>query len=60
MVTMLSPRTKLLIRGRRDAIRTAQTAPTPVSDRGIPTIDLVLLTVSLTLLIAVFTLGIRI
>jgi hypothetical protein len=35
-------------------------APTPVVGQGIPTIDLVLLTVSLTLLIAVFTLGIRI
>ena len=60
MATMHSTRTALLARSRRDVIRATKTAPTPVVDRSIPTIDLVLLTVSLTLLIAVFTFGIRI
>jgi hypothetical protein len=35
-------------------------APTPMVGQGIPTIDLVLLTFSLILLISVFTFGIRI
>jgi hypothetical protein len=60
MANMLSPRTRLLARGKRDAIRAPKISPAPVVDHSIPTIDLVLLTVSLTLLIAVFTLGIRI
>lgn len=60
MATMHPSRTALLDRSRRDVIRAAKTAPTPAADRSIPTIDLVLLTLSLTLLIAVFTLGIRI
>lgn len=57
---MLTPRPTLAPRLRHDAKSSPKMAPTPVVGPGIPTIDLVLLTVSLTLLIAVFTFGIRI
>ena len=60
MSTMFNSPTKLTAGRRRDAIRPGQMPTTPLVHRGIPTIDLFLLTLSLTLLIAVFTLGIRI
>ena len=57
---MLMPRTKPAFRRRHDAIPQPKIAAKPLVGHGIPTIDLVLLTLSLTLLVAVFTLGIRI
>ena len=57
---MLTPRTKPAFRRRSDAITPSKISAEPLVGHGIPTIDLVLLTLSLTLLVAVFTLGIRI
>jgi hypothetical protein len=60
MATMLSPNSSPASRLRHDAKSPPKIAPTPVVGESIPTIDLVLLTVSLTLLAAIFTFGIRI
>jgi hypothetical protein len=60
MATMLSPNSSPASRVRHDAKSPPKIATTPVVGEGIPTIDLVLLTVSLTLLVAIFTFGIRI
>ena len=57
---MLNPPIKLASRRRSDAITPLKISAKPLVCHGIPTIDLVLLTLSLTLLVAVFTLGIRI
>jgi hypothetical protein len=57
---MLTPRTNTAARLRHDAKPPQTMAPTPMVGQGIPTIDLVLLTFSLILLISVFTFGIRI
>jgi hypothetical protein len=60
MATMLPPPTNTASRLRQDAKPSQTTAPTPLVSQSIPTIDLLLLTFSLILLIAVFTFGIRI
>jgi len=57
---MLNPPLKLASLSSQDVIRPEKMVPNPLGGHGIPTIDLVLLTLSLTLLVAVFTLGIRI
>ena len=57
---MLNPHLKLASLSSQDAIRPEKMVPNPLGGHGIPTIDLVLLTLSLTLMVAVFTLGIRI
>lgn len=57
---MLMPRTKPAFCRRSDAITPPKISAKPLVGHGIPTIDLVLLTLSLTLLVAIFTFGIRI
>ena len=57
---MLNPPIKLASRRRSDAITPLKISAKPLVCHGIPTIDLVLLTLSLTLLVAIFTFGIRI
>ena len=59
MPTMPLPRPQHVSRGH-DSFHGQKLAPSPMAGRAIPMIDMVLLALSLTLLTAVFTLGIRI
>ena len=59
MSIMARPHTRYVSRGH-DSFHGQEIAPAPISDQAIPMIDLFLLSLSLTLLTAVLTFGIRI